>query len=276
MFIRWPLLLSAMLVWGDVVRISGREFYCVKGEVALATQNAELRLGMTRGTFEKVYFNEGGGLGFDLDNTDKKLTFSWRSIVDSADDVMFFGCPLDGTRSFDTIFVGKQDVEYAHHVFRQFASEYKGDSRASAQLYASYQKRLRLSWENKYNMLKAANAGIYDKETFASNDAQKFRKVFNKHCMWAFAFCMTQYQDYSKPILLPIDFLAFQNIAKQVFGKQWRLLASLRNTNQKKDSIQMFAFKERQVFCQLLALQRCSNYRELNYWALINSVAYYG
>ena len=42
------------------------------------------------------------------------------------------------------------------------------------------------------------------------------------------------------------------------------------------DSKELRDFKERQVFSQILALQRVSNFRELTYWALINTTAYYG
>ena len=86
-----------------------------------------------------------------FDETDETMTFSWKDVIDRCEDVMFFGRPFDGVRPFDDLFKNKKDVEYAHHVFRQFASEYKGDARASAQLYAAYQKRLRQTWQNLYN-----------------------------------------------------------------------------------------------------------------------------
>ena len=98
-------------IGGDVVRISGRDFYCLKGHISLASQNEELRLGMTRGAFEKSFHNEGGGFGLDFEKTNERLTFSWRSIVHSADDVMFFGRQFEGSRSFDSIFKGKKDIE---------------------------------------------------------------------------------------------------------------------------------------------------------------------
>ena len=111
-----------------------------------------------------------------------------------------------------------------------------------------------MSWENKYNEAIATKEKIFDKQSFATDGAKLFRKIFNKHCRWAFVFCLTEYQDYSQPILLPHDWLAFQSIAKILFEPQWRFLASLRNINKNKDSPDLLAYKERQVFCQLLAL----------------------
>jgi hypothetical protein len=51
---------------------------------------------------------------------------------------MFFDKCFDQTHPWGPVFRFKTDPEYAHHVFRQFASEYFGDSRASAQLFAAY------------------------------------------------------------------------------------------------------------------------------------------
>ena len=50
----------------------------------------------------------------------------------------------------------------------------------------------------------------------------------------------------------------------------------MRNVDQKRDWQELTAYKERQVFCSLLALQRQSNFRDLTYWALIETTAYYG
>ena len=86
---------------------------------------------------------------------------------------------------------------------------------------------------------------------------------------------MSQFQDYSKPLILEEDFYAFMELARLIYDKQWRFLISLRNID-KEDSHDLVAYKERQVFCQLMTLQRVANYKSLGYWALFLSTAYYG
>ena len=66
---------------------------------------------------------------------------------------------------------------------------------------------------------------------------------------------MAEYQDYSHSIVKKVDFLNFVELAKSVFDPQWRFLISLRKINSS-DSMALKAFKERQVFCQMLAMQR--------------------
>ena len=46
--------------------------------------------------------------------------------------------------------------------------------------------------------------------------------------------------------------------------------------NKKKDRAELLAYKERQIFCTLLSLQRQANFRELTYWALIQTTALCG
>ena len=86
---------------------------------------------------------------------------------------------------------------------------------------------------------------------------------------------MTEYQDYTQPILSKVDFLNYLELAKTVFRPQWRFLIGLRNVRST-DSKALKAFKERQVFCQILAMQRVTNFRELTFWALIQTTAFYG
>ena len=40
-------------IGGEVFKISARDYYCLKGCIYMANMNDQLRLGMTRGNFEK-------------------------------------------------------------------------------------------------------------------------------------------------------------------------------------------------------------------------------
>ena len=86
---------------------------------------------------------------------------------------------------------------------------------------------------------------------------------------------MSRFQDYTQPIISNADFMLYLARAKHVFSEQWRFLASLRSVDAKKDSPALTAYKERQVFFQLLSLQRMSNFRELSHWALVQTTCFY-
>ena len=83
-------------VGGDKVRINKRDFLCIKGRVDLANSNEMLRLGMSRGNFEKEYINNGLGFSIGFECTTKTLTFSWQNVVLRCDEVMFFGRKFGG------------------------------------------------------------------------------------------------------------------------------------------------------------------------------------
>ena len=71
------------------------------------------------------------------------------------------------------------------------------------------------------------------------------------------------------------DFMNYLILAKSVFDPQWRFLASLRSIDPKNETNTHTAYKERQVLCQIMALQRVCNFRDLSYWALIQTTVYY-
>ena len=48
-------------IGGDVVKISRREYYCLKCRVTTASMNDHIRLGMSRAEFIKQFNNSGGG-----------------------------------------------------------------------------------------------------------------------------------------------------------------------------------------------------------------------
>ena len=52
---------------------------------------------------------------------------------------MLFGYPFLQGRLFAELF-RKMQVQHAHHIFRQFASEYYGDSRACSMRFIEYQQ----------------------------------------------------------------------------------------------------------------------------------------
>ena len=263
-------------VTGDMVRISGRLYYNLLGCVSVAASNDAVRLGMSVGQFDTEYFNDSGGFVFSFDESVHKLTFSWQDVVEHSADVMFYGRRFEGGRLYDAhLFKNKINRQYIHHIFRHVSSELVGDALACAQLYACYQKRIRRSLEHQLSQAAANEAGLYDRQTFNTPRGKLFRKMFDGLCKNAFLSCMSRFQDYTQPIISNADFMLYLALAKHVFSDQWRFLASLRSIDAKKDSPALTAYKERQVFCQLLSLQRMSNFRELSHWALVQTTCFY-
>ena len=86
---------------------------------------------------------------------------------------------------------------------------------------------------------------------------------------------MSSFQDYSQPIISNFDFDVYMEIAKKVFDPQWQFLGALRSIDRTNDDPGLTAYKERQVFVQLLTLQRVANYKDLCHWALVQTTAHY-
>ena len=101
-------------------------------------------MGFTKSQLLKEYNNVGGGFVLSFDGyTDGNFTIAWKDLVDKADMLMLFGRPFASTRPFDVIFRNRKNLQYVHHIFRQLSTELRGDSVASSQLYAAYQKHAR-------------------------------------------------------------------------------------------------------------------------------------
>ena len=59
-----------------MIWISGKIYLALTGTLTLVNSNEAVRLGMTRGQFEKEYFSDAGGFGFSFDSSRKTMTFS--------------------------------------------------------------------------------------------------------------------------------------------------------------------------------------------------------
>ena len=63
---------------------------------------------------------------------------------------------------------------------------------------------------------------------------------------------MSTYQDNSQPLIFNLDFLIYTVIAKHIFDPQWRFLAALKGIDRTSHDVGLMAYKERQIFIQLL------------------------
>ena len=140
-------------------------------------------------------------------------------------------------------------------MFRQFAHELWGESLAVSQLWGAHQKRLRVTYENKFLESVASKAGLYNKQSFDTRGGNLFRKYFDRFCRCAFVNAMTNYQDYSQPIVSNTDLLIWMRVAERVFDPQWRFLRSLRG-NSTDDSPELAEYNKRRVAAKRVASTR--------------------
>ena len=101
--------------------------------------------------------------------------------------------------------------------------------------------------------------GVYDKQSFKQSLAKSFRKHFDKLCFHTFVHSISTFQDYTQPIISNVDMMAYMSITKRIFNTHWRFLASLRRLDVDNDNPSVTAFKERQIFSQLMMLQHVAN-----------------
>jgi len=213
-----------------------------------------------------------------FEGTKNILSVPWCDIMQYCNVVMFFGKQFDQMRSWWPVFRFKNDPEYAHHVFRSFASEYFDDSRASSQLFAVYKDCICMIYRRHSLVVASASSNELRAKmaTFDTDRARTFQTDFDAFCKLAFTNCFSKFNDYTMPILHTSDFTNFQNQSKQGFPEEWTFLSLHRNVNEDRDGLILASFKERQVFITILLLLCQSNFRLLPHWCLILSTAMYG
>ncbi len=120
-------------------KMSGKQYILMQGCIVQATLHDKLVSKMLSWSRFKCYYkNRSGNIGVVFDRSSAILSVLWQNIINYSHIIMFFGKQFDQSFLFGPVFRFKTDPEYAHHVFRQFASENFGDSCASSQLFAPY------------------------------------------------------------------------------------------------------------------------------------------
>jgi len=211
---------------------------------------------LTLRQFRDAFSNESGDVAIQFNGITTRLTVPWRDFINLSRCIMLFGFPFEHGRSIAKIF-RKMKAQHAHHIFRQFASEYFGDSRASSMLFIEYQQaRLDAAAEifmsSQVNTSSASN--LFHDSSFKTERAQRFQYWFDRYCKHEFLNCMNSYNDYSQPLLVPDDFMNYLNLSKRIFPQQWEFLAMARGIYSR-DADNLQDYKERQIFMVLLNLQ---------------------
>ena len=170
--------------------------------------------------FTKYFFNKSSDFGISCDGCTTILSEPWHDVIHCAQVLMFFGKSFDLSRPWGPVFCFKSDPEYAHHVFRQFASEYFGDSRVSSQLFASYKECLCNYYRLRCINTECSSVRKQDLPTFNCDAARKFQLCFDNICRHSYFNSFSDFNDYSMPILSTADFLNFLNASKNIFPEQ--------------------------------------------------------
>ncbi len=124
---------------------------------------------LSRRQFVGAFHNESGDFAFRFEGSSTRLTITWCDIINASKTVMLFGYLFLQGRSFAELF-RKMQVQHAHHIFHQFASEYYGDSRACSMLFIEYQQaRLDFATTNLTSAKTDFERRLFDDVSFTLN-----------------------------------------------------------------------------------------------------------
>jgi hypothetical protein len=259
-------------------KMSSKRYLVLQGSITRSSHYDNISMkSLTQRQFCDAFSNESGDVAIQFDGITTRLTVLWRNFINVSRCIMLFGFPFEQGRSFAKLF-RKMKAQHAHHIFRQFASEYFGDSRARSMLFIEYQQaRLDAAAEifmsSQGNTSSASN--LFHDSSFKTERAQRFQYWFDRYCEHASLNCMNSYNDYSQPLIVPDDFMNYLYLSKRIFPQQWEFLSTAHGIYSR-DADNLQDYKERQLFMVLLNLQRLANFRTLKHWAMVISTAYYG
>ena len=90
----------------------------------------------------KKLFFQNEGFTVEFDKRGQQLTFLWKDMIDLADDILFFGPPLDSNHCYRNIFHWKIDLKYICHIYFHLARQTKGDHISSYAFLIPHQSRM--------------------------------------------------------------------------------------------------------------------------------------
>jgi hypothetical protein len=254
---------------GEQCSIAGKSYYCFHVTIDLSTNHQEIAQGMNQSQFSTMFHNKSGGFRIVFDDIPgQNLFIKWYDIVNCPHVVMLFGQPLLSNRPMDHLFANDRNDSWAHHIFRHFALQYYGDSKQSAILYASYLNCLRRNALEREAAALDPEANIFGKTTLLTQEVRVFCKVFNKYCRYAFILSLRTFQNNTGSPVLDEDWFNFVHMAKRIMNKQWRVLATYRNTTSANHPDRIVCV-EHQIFCQLMTMLHFANFSLLGRWALM-------
>ena len=196
-----------------IATIGGKRFIPLKCVLSGAACNLCATGGTAGGLYtEKRFINDWktrkGDFQVSFPGTEKVHTFNWREIVEGPSTFMFFGAPLTMTRSFDSIFQRCTEEATLHHRFINHYDEFEGDVISCLSLYNSYlHRRLSVACADEKKAVAKVTKKIYDGGLFRTPRVVEFLNEFDTLITTKFERALTEFQDYSEPIIKTPDFM---------------------------------------------------------------------
>ncbi len=189
-------------------QMSGDHFFVMQGTINRATLFNKLQPNnLSKNCFKKYFDNMSGNIGIAFDGCNSILSVPLHDIIHHSHIVMIFGKLFDQSRPWGPVFRFKNNPEYTHHVFQQFASEYFGDLHALSQLFVAHKECL----FNAYcTQCIAAESSLFERKSkqpnFYYDAAPSFQSRFDNICKYSFLNCFSSFNGYSMPILRTSNF----------------------------------------------------------------------
>jgi hypothetical protein len=207
--------------------MSGKKYMIIQGKIDQSSHYSDIKLkSLSKCQFINAFFNKSGDIAMQFEGVSTRLTIAWCDIIHASKSIMLFGDPSTQGCSFTSLFP-KMKPQHSHHILRQFASEYFGDSRACSILYIEYQQAWLDAAVAELQSIDGvlALSNLFDQSSFKSREVQRFQYWFDQYCKYAFVNCMNNYNDYSQPLIVAKDFMNYLNLSKIIFPQQWDFLA---------------------------------------------------
>ena len=103
-------------IGGQFVTIASQKFIVLKATIVLAPAHIDCQAGMVSSSQLADFYKFDSGFTLAFDDTTEKLAFSWKDVQNLAEDVYFFGPPVNGARRYENIFYHKHRIDYCQHV----------------------------------------------------------------------------------------------------------------------------------------------------------------
>jgi len=185
----------------------------------------------TKKAFEKDFDNGNGGFQVGFPGAGVVHDFNWKQLANNPSAIMFFGPPLNMSRSYDLIFKNIETLNSLHQRFVLYYNHFEGDVEACLCLYNSYLAKRMAILESDAKK-KEASHKQYDGSIFTSDRAVQFCQPFDDYGALQIESVLTTCQNHSHSILCTPDMKEFIKEAPAIFGDMWTLFCELRGINE--------------------------------------------
>ena len=97
------------IIAGQTVTIGRCKFIVFKTVIQNANAYHDALAGFVTKAQSSTIYHRGQGFSVQFEGTNNTLSFQWKQVCNLADDVVFFGPQMDGTRQYNRIFRWKTD-----------------------------------------------------------------------------------------------------------------------------------------------------------------------